>query len=325
MARPGGKTVKFLSYNSTGLNAVKAQWIRDLKDTCDASFIGIQEHFKKIKTLQRYFTSEFPDCDSFVIPAHREEGRDTGRAQGGLAQMSLKSLRGVRKEKVVTGGWRLQAQILHFGDWRLLWVNLYFPTDPRLVTFDDAELLVVQQELEAVLNKGGYDGCLCAGDWNYDARRNSGFARSMLAFLDRVGLVSVWERFPIDFTHIHTDNKSTSILDNFYVNEGLLQFIESAGPLHLGDNTSGHSPILLTLRIADIPKKPEEEELRMPRRLAWDKADEGQRKLFTVKLKEKLELLQDPECLSCEDVKCKHQHHSEERDSHVLNVMTAWI
>ena len=325
MARPSGQNVKFLSYNSTGLNPVKAQWIRDLMDTCDASFLGIQEHFKKIKTLQRYFQSEFRKCDSYVLPAYREEFRDTGRAQGGLAQLKLKALRGVRQERAVTMSWRIQAQFLHFGDWRLLWVNVYFPTDPRVVNFDEAELRVVQEELQAVLDRGGYDGCLCAGDWNYDARRTSGFARSMAGFLDRVGLVSVWEKFPVDFTYMHTDHKSTSILDNFYVNAALLPYVEAAGPLHLGDNPSGHSPILLSLRVVDIPRKPVEEEVRVPRRLSWEKAEDQQKKQYRVELKARLEELEDPESLACVDVRCSHKGHSEERDRHVLDIMTAWI
>ena len=102
MAIPVRKSVKFLSYNSTGMNQVKSQWVQDLMDTCDASYCGIQEHFKKIKTVQKYFKSEFPKCDSLVQPAYREEGRDTGRAQGGLLQLSLKTMQGVRNEKLAT-------------------------------------------------------------------------------------------------------------------------------------------------------------------------------------------------------------------------------
>ena len=176
-----------------------------------------------------------------------------------------------------------------------------------------------------MLDRGGYDGCLCAGDWNYDARRNSGFAQSKAAFLDRIGLVSVWEKFPIYFTYMHTDHKSTSILDNFYVNEAMLQYVEAAGPLHLGDNPSGHSPVMLSLKVGDIPRRPAEEEVRVPRRLAWSKAGEPKLNQYTEQLKEKLERLADPESLSCSDVKCQHQKHSQERDSHVLDIMTAWI
>ena len=158
MARPAMKSVKFLSYNSIGMNSVKTQWVRDLMDTCGASYCGVQDHFKKIHPLQKYFKSEFPKCDSLV-------------------QLSLKSLKGVRREQVPTSGWRIQAQILHFGGWRLLWINVYFPNDPRIVNFDEAELLVVQTQLEAVLERVGNDGCLCGGDWNYDGRRTSGFAK----------------------------------------------------------------------------------------------------------------------------------------------------
>ena len=55
MARPAGKSVKFLSYNSTGMNKVKSKWIRDLMDTCGVSYCGVQEHFKKIKMVGSYF------------------------------------------------------------------------------------------------------------------------------------------------------------------------------------------------------------------------------------------------------------------------------
>ena len=44
----------------------------------------------------------------------------------------------------------------------------------------------------------------------------------MSAFLDRAGLVLAWEKFTVDFSYLHTDHKSSSILDNFYVNAALL-------------------------------------------------------------------------------------------------------
>ena len=89
----------------------------------------------------------------------------------------------MEREVVKTLGWRIQAQILRFGGFRLLWANVYFPTDPQVLNFDDAELKVVQEELRGILDQGGYDGCICGGDWNYDARRRSGYARSMDCFV----------------------------------------------------------------------------------------------------------------------------------------------
>ena len=39
--------VTFLSYNATGMNTVKAEWIRDLLKVTDSHFVGIQEHFMR--------------------------------------------------------------------------------------------------------------------------------------------------------------------------------------------------------------------------------------------------------------------------------------
>ena len=71
-----------------------------------------------------------------MIPAYRESGQDCGRAKGGLAQLVSKNV-SVRKQRISTKSWRLQAQLLHFGGYRLLWINAYFPTDPQTVNFDD--------------------------------------------------------------------------------------------------------------------------------------------------------------------------------------------
>ena len=53
--------VNFLSYNSTGLSEIKIKWIRDLCFSTNASFIGIQEHFRKNKNIDNIFGSGFPE------------------------------------------------------------------------------------------------------------------------------------------------------------------------------------------------------------------------------------------------------------------------
>ena len=160
----------------------------------------------------------FPKYDSYVLPGVRSDGQDSGRAKGGLAQLSSQCV-GVRKGRVSTSHWRLQAQILHCaGGYRLLWLNAYFPTDPQNQNYDETELLEVLTEIERVLDNAGYDNCCLGGDLNFDQKRNDGFVRAVTRFIKRVGLTSVWEKFPIDYTHVHTDLKSFSILDNFLVN-----------------------------------------------------------------------------------------------------------
>ena len=124
--------LNIMSYNCTGLNAVKSDWIRDTMEACKVDLMQIQEHFKKNRNIESFFKKSFPKCDSYVVPGVRSVGQDSGRAMGGVAQLSTKNL-SLRKERVTTSQWRLQAQILHCsGGQRILWINAYFPTDPRL-------------------------------------------------------------------------------------------------------------------------------------------------------------------------------------------------
>ena len=99
--------VNFLSYNSTGINDMKAKWIRDLYQTTDASFIGIQEHFKTVN-IDKSFPQWFPEHRCYVKPGHRETGQDNGRAKGGLAQLAKKT-HDIKIKNVRCDNYRLQA------------------------------------------------------------------------------------------------------------------------------------------------------------------------------------------------------------------------
>ena len=88
LATMARSTLNFMSYNSTGLDTVKANWIQDLINTCDIDFLQIQEHFKATKSVETYFKNHFTNSDSYVIPAHRETFQDNGRAKCGLAEIS---------------------------------------------------------------------------------------------------------------------------------------------------------------------------------------------------------------------------------------------
>ena len=44
-----------MSFNSTGLDSIKAEYIRDLYNMTRCDFISIQEHFKKTKFVKTTF------------------------------------------------------------------------------------------------------------------------------------------------------------------------------------------------------------------------------------------------------------------------------
>ena len=184
------KTINFMSYNSTGLDSVKTNWIRDIMKTCKIDFFQLQEHFKTTKTLDSYFKKEFPTNDSYVMKAFREPFQDAGRAKGGLAQLASKQL-DIKKEKIPSKSWRIQSQIVHIRNYKVIWFNCYFPTDPQTVQYDDGELVEVLNELEYILDNNEFDDCIIGGDLNYDSIRTSGFSRTVRNFMKRLGLSSV--------------------------------------------------------------------------------------------------------------------------------------
>ena len=259
--------INFLSYNSTGLDSVKINWIKDLIKTLDVDIFQLQEHFKSTKSVETCFKKQFDNCDSYVIPAYRETFQDSGRAKGGLAQLVLKHC-DIKKERLKTYSWRIQSQILHINDYRLIWFNCFLPTDPQTVQYNNVELLSVLTEIEKILDVNCFDDCVLGGDFNFDKSRDTGFVKIISSLLDRIGLVSVWDKFPIDFTHLHTDLKSSSILDNFLCSQSFLDKVLDAGPLHLGDNRSRHSPIMMKVDLGDIPSRQNERESARPKKPA---------------------------------------------------------
>ena len=112
-------TVNFLSYNSTGLNEAKLQWINDLMITTDASFTGIQEHFRKSKTVEDLFVKNFPSNYCHIKPGHRSVGQENRCPKGGLAQLVRKNL-DIKVKNLKSENFIIQAQILVFPTNRLL-------------------------------------------------------------------------------------------------------------------------------------------------------------------------------------------------------------
>ena len=323
MAKVLPTSATFLSYNPTGLNALKCDWLNNLLELVDVTYVSIQEHFRTARTIEKFFMEQFHDYNSYIMPGFRNDGINGGRPKAGLAQLSKASV-SVRKERVLIDSKRVQAQILNFPSSRLLWINAYFPTDPGTITFDDRELMEVLNAIEGILDTAQFDDVLLAADMNWDLTRQTGFALSVRQFLNRVNLCSIWESKSINYTHIHTDDKSFSTIDHFIVNERLLDLVTDCGPLHLGDNMSRHSPIMVRINLGALVERRKSEVVR-PRRPTWYKASEQQQVDYRIDLDKRLKRVALPDSLDCRDTHCREETHSKQRDDFVLDVMGAAI
>ena len=312
-------TANFLSYNSTGIATEKCRFINDICDENDVMFVSIQEHFKKTKTTDKYFCRKFAKYNPYVIPGYREKTQDTGRPKAGLTQLARKGL-DIRKDRISTNSYRIQAQVLNFPTSRILWINTYFPTDPQTAVFDDAELNEVLSELTKILENTKCTDVLWNGDLNWDPSRNTGFSASVNSFVENLGLVPLWKHYSVDYTHMHTDFISTSVLDHFLVTESLLPLVEECRVLHRGDNLSRHSPILLKLRVGQLTMKKKVIPWR-PKKPAWHKAKEDTVERYKTDLQERLTARPVPDCVSCVDPHCRDPAHTRDRDTFMLDIL----
>ena len=130
------------------------------------------------------------------------------------------------------------------------------PTDPQTkASYDDTELQELLVEVETILSSSTYNDVLWSGDMNWDMKRDSKFSNIMRDFVEKMGLVTLWSKQEVDFTHIHTDNKSTSTVDHFILSPRLIPLVAGAGVIHRGDNLSRHCPIWVELNLGELPGK----------------------------------------------------------------------
>ena len=100
--------------------------------------------------------------------------------------------------------------------------------------------------------------------------------------------------------------------------------ISDCGVLHLGDNPSRHSPIILKLKVGEIPIKSKKVPHKS-RKPAWFKASQDDKDQYTSDLHERLCNLDQPVSLDCQNPNCKDASHTQDRDSYVLDILTSVI
>ena len=317
------QTINILSYNSTGLDQVKIDYIKELLDILNIDLLGLQEHFKAIKSVDQFFKKHFKSHETFVKAAIRDNMEGAGRPRGGLAQFCIKN-KNLKKEPIVVKSWRLQAKVIHIENYRLLWINSYMPVDPQTQTLDETEIRATLDEVESIIENAKFHDLIWGGDFNYQSNRNTRYVRIMDEFFNKYGLVSIWTKFDADYTYEHNTHSSWSTIDHFMVTQHCLENCIDAAPLHFGHNRSGHSPIMLKFRVPATIKRSELKPIT-ELKPSWTRAEPEDLDDFTQTLHEKLENLPPPETISCTNVLCKDLNHSHERDEHVIDVLRSVI
>ena len=145
--------------------------------------------------------------------------------------------------------------------------------------------------------------------------------------MEKLNLVTLWSHYDISHTFeqiCRNGRVSHSTVDHFVVSPRLLPLVEGCGVIHRGDNLSVHSPIWLKLQVGDLPLK-KQTRTRNIKKPSWSKADKEQVYNYTSTLQEKLQAIQVPLSLNCQDVHCQSSEHSVDRDNMVVDILTAVV
>ena len=219
--------------------------------------------------------------------------------------------------------WRLQAVILKCENSNLLAINSYFPTDPATIRCNEAELEEIFVTIEEVLNNNDISSLLWCGDINSDFLRNSGHVRAVRNFVERMNLQIAWNKFDIDFTHVHEVNEvcSVAIIDHFFWSDSLDSSVTEAGVIHSIENSSDHSPIYCVIDSQNLKQNETKLSSSVPKP-SWKKASEDEKGFFRETLSSKLSKISIPDTvIECQNVQCNHADHRDTIDDYTEAVL----
>merc|ERR1712237_110184 len=103
--------VNFISWNSTGIDGIKCDYLNELMQEKEADFGQIQEHFKTTSNTRNYFAQHFPDYNVSIKEAFRRPGVDSGRGIAGIGQLIKKDLN-ISKKRIIFKSPRIQGHQL---------------------------------------------------------------------------------------------------------------------------------------------------------------------------------------------------------------------
>ena len=322
--------ISILSYNSTGWNNFKGDFINTILLSHSMHICAIQEHFlldTNLYTLQKCF----PQFDIFGIPAFKSNAQiNVGRPSGGLAFVYSRTISKFVKHIECPNSRRVQGLLLTLPTQSYLFINCYFPVDARNNDVD--ELIKILQDIKFLMDTCT-DNCkiVILGDLNADFSRNTTFVTHLKTFLHENNLDSLWTKFDCDFTQCQSrtingrENTYFSVIDHFCVDKTFFQDCKEAMPLHLIDNTSNHEPIFLKLNcVHEEAVNVSNKNSTIQPKPCWGKATDDNIQCYVNDLGQGLSSVELPnDCVHCSNLTCIDPAHRDQIDNYAFNVVGA--
>ena len=318
--------LRVISYNSTGFNSQRADFICDIMEKIEREncVTAIQEHFIFEKNLGKIEKMLPNDLVVYSKGSFKDNSNILrGRGKGGLSFIWHKSIDHITSRIQVKNSSRVQCMTLDIPGCKLMLINTYLPQDTQTNNFDEQELLGCLAAVEQLLQANHHDQALVLGDLNCDFSRDTPFVQAVRNFCSIHHLKSVWKSFNIDYSYSSPCNTRFSVVDHFLCSQELLVNVVNAGVIHRGDNVSGHSPIFLELSTNHLPRRTIPKIQKLPKQ-NWGEASEEDKANYKSQLNEALQGIKPLEgCTDCENLNCNSERHKDGLDTYIIDIIEA--
>ena len=317
-------SVCLFSYNSRGFTEEK-------QDICRMLFMNNTQYFPILCGQETFLLKgnsyKISQClpNARIIFKKAEKDSFEGRPKNGMFIAIPRELNELVRD-VSPQHWRIQAVVLSASHHRLLIINSYFPTDPRVADFDSTDLYSTLAAIGSVMDDNEFDSIVWMGDINADFERNSTFTKTVAEFIEERRLVKSWEKHPIDHTHVYEKEGMTytSTIDHIFWSENMCGQIQEADVLHMPNNLSDHSPIFCKVKIENITVTNIQEKQNKSPKINWNKASGEDIGNYKCLLTRKLASINYPTALmECSDPHCKDEQHVHSCDTYILDILEA--
>ena len=184
-----------ISYNSTGFNSQRADFICDVieKRNRQNCITAIQEHFIFEKNLTKIEKMLPNDLVAYSKGSFKDNSRiKRGRGKGGLSFIWHKSIDHITSRIQVKND-RVQSLSLGLPGCQMLLINTYFPQDSQ--NDNEQDLLGCLVTIETLLQNNPHDQAVLLGDLNCDFSRDTRFVHTIKNFCLNHFLISVWNMY----------------------------------------------------------------------------------------------------------------------------------
>ena len=177
----GKDSICIYSYNSRGFT-------EDKQDVCKILFVDTEKYYPILCNQENFLLKgnnyKVTQCLPNARVIFKEAIKDSfdGRPKNGMfiaIPLEIKEL----ALDVSPTHCRVQAIILSTPSNKVLIINSYFPTDPRVNEFDTTDLFSTLSAINSVLKENEYDSVIWGGDINADFLRNTVFTSTINRFV----------------------------------------------------------------------------------------------------------------------------------------------